>query len=821
MKSKVSLLTAAIVASAAIVSPVTSHAEIAADFVADFVKIEGLQRVSPEVVYAELPIAGGDEVTPQITAQAIKQLYDTGYFSDVTAYREGSQLIMKVVERPVITKVTFEGNSLVPTKALKEGFAQAGIKKGEPLKAYLLAKVEKDLEQQYLSRGRYNAQVVFDKKIAANNTVALTVKFYEGEPAKIVDIKVIGNKHFTKKQIAREFAVNETDWLSFFDKKDRFAQQKLAASLEGLRALYLNAGYINFAINDAIVNISEDKKNVFIEVSIDEGEQYQFGNTQFLGDPKYADDKLAALADIKPSSLFSQKQLTEGTQRLERLYGNAGYFFAKVRPVPRINEAEKSVDIDFYIDPGRPVYVRRINFVGNTKTEDHVLRREMRQLEGSLASNEKIDLSKVRLQRTGYFKSVNMQTMRVPGVADKIDINVTVEEQPSGSTTLAAGYSQSGGITFQAGLTQTNFFGTGNAVDIQLSRSDTVDNYNIGVTDPYFTVDGVSQSANVYYRKTKVDNLNINNYLTDSLGGRLSYGYPVDENTRLSAGIGIDKTRVKAGNNIAISNLDYLLDNGVRVSQSAPTKSNTATGLTSQLNRDTRFQSDYTTYNLNFSWVRDTLNRPVFPTDGYSHRVNAEVAVPGSDVSYQKVTYSGSIYQPLGSGFVARGYTKLGYGHKLPFYKHFAAGGFGTLRGYENGKIGPTSDAFIFVNNALTGGTAQKDPSPEYVGGNALAQAGVELVLPLPFEGDWKNKIRTVLFAEGAQVFDTTKRDKQTFENTGVPLIRQDNELRYAAGASMTWLTPIGPISLSYAKPLNKKVGDKTQSIQFEIGRIF
>lgn len=821
MKSQASLLSVLMMLSTPMWSSHASASEISEGFQVSDIQIDGLVRVAPETVYAELPINSGEIVSPKDINFAIKKLYNTGLFSNILAKRNGGQLVFKVTERPVITGVEFEGNTVIPTEALKTGFEQVGIKKGEPLNEAILAKVEKDIAQQYLSQGRYNAKVIFEQSANDNNTVNLTAKFYEGTPARIVDIKVFGNTVFSDSDIKDELLINETDFLSFFDKKDRFSKPKFLASLEKVKSLYYNDGYINFEINDSIINISEDKQKIYIELSVTEGDKHTFGKVNFIGDTRFSDEKLAKQSVIKTNETFTQDALVETSQNLEELYGNEGFFYANVRPVPRVNKENKVVDVDVYIDPGRPIYVRKINFVGNVKTEDHVLRREMRQLEGAMASRQKIQLSKTRLLRTGFFKSVDMQVSRIPGIDDKVDISVNVAEESAGSTNIQAGYSQNAGFTFQLGLTQRNFFGTGNAVDIQFSRSETLDNYSLSVNNPYFTVDGVNQNLKLYYRETKVDNLNVNNYLTDSLGASLSYGYPVDEDTRLSLGVGVDNTKVKAGPNIAISNMDYMLKNGVEVKGS---KGNTKLDSDDLFAFDNanRYQSEYLTYNLNFGWLNSTLDKPIFPNKGMSHKVNAEVAIPGSDVSYQKLTYTGNFYQPLGYGFVARAYSKLGYGNNLPFYKNYSAGGFGTIRGFKTGTLGPRSDALVFVSDALKkGGKATKDPNPEHVGGNTLIQGGVELALPLPFLSKYNDKIRTVLFAETAKLYDTNKIDKRTFKNTGVPLINQDLDFKYSVGISATWITPIVPLTLIYAFPISPDSDDQTQSIQFEIGRIF
>jgi outer membrane protein insertion porin family len=383
-----------------------------------------------------------------------------------------------------------------------------------------------------------------------------------GKAAKVFDINIIGNTVFKEDEIKQAFAIKESSWNSIISRNDRYAREKMAASLEALRAMYLNRGYINFNINNSSLNLSEDKKNVFIEVSVDEGEQFKFGETKFLGDALYSADELKVLQLYKDGEIYSQEKVNAVKQLLLRKYGNAGYYFAEVNVVPEINKDTKLVDLNYYINPGQQVTVRRINFTGNNKTADEVLRREMRQMESALASNEKIDLSKVRLERTGFFKSVDIKPARIPGSPDQIDLNVAVEEQHSGTSTLAVGFSQSGGVTFQAGLSQTNFLGTGNSVSVDLSRSETQDYYNLSVTDPYFTIDGVRRGYNLYYRKTKLDDdYNVNNYVTDSFGGGINFGYPIDENQSISFGLNIDQTDVTTGPYVSTYVRDYLLAN--------------------------------------------------------------------------------------------------------------------------------------------------------------------------------------------------------------------------------------------------------------------
>ena len=808
----------ALVSAMAVVS--TAHA---AAFNVSDIRIEGLVRMKPANVYGLLPISAGDAVNDDAIADAVRKLYDSGNFEDIQVEQNGTVLIFKVVERPIISKIDLQGNKLIPKDALLDGLKRMGITEGEVLKKATLQNVQTELEQQYVQQGRYNAKVEVITTARPNNRAELQFKFDEGSAAKVVSINIIGNTVFKTSDIERAFAIKESSWSSILTRNDRYAKEKMNASLEALRAMYLNAGYINFNVVNSKLDISPDKKRIFIEVSIDEGQKFNFGQSKFLGDALFDNKELQALQLYKPSETYSQAKVNAVKQLLLRKYGNAGYYFADIGVVPDVDADNKTVDLNYYINPGQQVTVRRINFSGNNKTADDVLRREMRQMEGALASNEKIDLSKVRLERTGFFKTVDIKPVRVPNAPDQVDLDVKVEEQQSGTSTIAIGYSQGSGITYQFGLSQTNFLGTGNKVSVDLSRSDTVDYYNFNVYDPYFTIDGVSRGYNAYYRKTKLnDNYSVNNYVTDAVGGSVTFGYPLDENQNVSATLNVDQTKVRTGPYVSTYVRDYLLHHDGKVTGQAAwcpsgnIDSTTGNCVGGASTYDSAFEGQYLTYNLNLSWSYDTLNRPIFPTSGMYHRISLDSALPGSDVEYQKLTYDAQAYLPIWKDFVLRGYGKVGYGHDLPFYKNFFAGGYGSVRGYDINTLGPTYPSVIY---AQTGGT---DPDPESVGGNALLQAGLELAIPLPTKADWARQIRPVLFVEGAQVFDTECNVQASTQQYCKDKYKFDvNNMRYSAGVGFTWITMIGPLSLSYAVPFNDKEGDKTKNVQFQIGQTF
>lgn len=838
-----------------------------ADFIANDISIAGLQRVTIESLQNTLPISLGQSVNDEQLAESIRALYATGNFSDVQADVTGDSVVFRVQERPTIAELTFSGNRLIPKDALEQGLKSSGLLVGGVLRQATLKTIESELSSQYASQGYYNTVINAKQTKLDGNRVKLELEFIEGKRARVIDINILGNQYFDDEDLKSEFAVKD-GVINPLSRADRYTQEKMAASIEKLRAKYLNAGFVRFNINDAILNIDEEKEKIFIEVSLTEGERYQFGKVEFAGDVTYDVQELAKLVAFKEGETYSQAKLSDSNSNLIAKFSDDGYYYAQIRPISRINDSTRTVDIVYHIDPVRPVYVRRINFSGNQKTKDEVLRREMRQLEGALASNQKIQLSRARLMRTGFFKNVVVNTQPVPNSPDQIDVNIMVEEQPSGSSTISAGYSQSGGLTFQFDISQNNFMGTGNRMAAGFSRSETRDAYSMSMTNPYFTVNGVSQTIGAYYRKTKYDSRNISNYVLDSYGGNLTYGYPIDENQRISAGVNLDAITVKGGRGMGLANAYQLVQDGGAVAFGKIENDDRL--------RAANFKHKYNTYNALLGWSYSSLDRPVFPTSGMSHEVDLTLGF--GKKNYQKVVYQGNYYKPLPKDFILRGYARLGYGNNLPFYENFYAGGYGSVRGYDQSSLGPQSRTYGIVEQAAynrdvyqqnidaykkavesneekncsvdnqTQNAAQcleyyqKEFNKtndylnavdvgrgEVVGGNALATFGAELILPLPFKGDWTDQVRPVLFVEGGQVFDTTGNSKKFVDLSTInpnlkgqaKLLQNDNKLRYSAGAGVTWYTAIGPISLSYAKTFGDTETDKVDNVQFQIGSVF
>lgn len=750
-------------------------------FVVRDIRLEGLARLSAASVYGSLPLNAGDTVNAERIADAVRTLFKTGNFEDIEVGRDGDVLVLKLTERPTIVSIDLKGNKSIDKDSLLKGLKSAGLAEGEVFQRATLDHVKGELERQYISQGRYAARIEVEATPKPRNRVGININITEGAASRIRRIGFVGNKVYDDQTLLDVFELKARHFTSFMKGDDKYSRERLSGDLERLRSWYMDRGYVNFAINSTQVKLTPDKKDVYIDINIAEGEQFKVGEVKLAGEFPVPEDLLRRLVLIRQGDIFSQAKLTQSAKLITRRLGNEGYIFAEVNPLHELNADTRVADVTFFINPGRQAYVRRINFKGNQKTDDNVLRREFRQYEGALASSEKIDLSKLRLQRLGFFEDVSVETPRVPGAPDQVDVNVNVKEQPSGSISASIGYSQGSGVIFSASVSQSNFLGTGNRFSLGLSRSEVMDSYNLSFVDPYFTLDEVSRGYNVYFKESKLDSLNVSTYTSDSLGANISFGYPIDETERISFAVGVDKTSITIGAAGLVTDFVYQFTQ--------------AQGLS------------YQTYTGSLGWSRNTLNRGVFPDRGAAQSLGLEFAWPGSDLTYFRLNYNNQLYIPISGRWVGRLHGSLGYGDGygdlglLPFYKNYFAGGFGSVRGYRDNRMGPRSCAIAFCPN---------DPDPEVIGGNVLVEGGAELIFPTPFAAD-NRQLRTLFFLDVGNVF-----------HTEIPGYNPDlGDLRYTAGVGLSWLTAIGPLSFALSRPLNKEPGDNTRVFQFSIGQGF
>jgi len=745
------------------------------EFVVEDIQVKGLQRISVGTVYNYLPINVGERFSLDNVAPAIKALFKTGFFKDISLEREGSTLIVNVVERPSIAKIIFEGNKDLSKDDLTKALKKIGLAEGKVFDQQVLDKVEQELSRQYFSHGKYGLKITTEVSNLTRNRVGIHIKISEGRVAKIKQINVVGNNVFDDKTLLRNLELNTSNLLSFYTKDDQYSKQKLQADLETLRSYYLDRGYINFNIESTQVAITPDKKDIYVTINVKEGDVYTLEKVKLAGNLVVNPQELIKLMKVGPGEIFSRKNATETSKAVSDRLGDDGYAFANVNMVPEINEAKKTVDMTFFVDPGKRVYVRRINMKGNSKTRDEVLRREMRQMESSWASSSKIERSKTRLERLGYFEEVNVETPPVTGTADQIDVNYSVVEKPSGNLSAGVGFSQTQGIVLNANVAQDNVFGSGKRVNIAFNNSDYLTSYQFGFFNPYFTVDGVSQGYNLGYTKRDAGQINIANYSTNVANAGVNFGIPLNEFDNLRFDVDVKHTEL------------------------------TKTDFTSnEIQNFIREQGDsFLTLAPAMGWSHDTLNRAIFPNKGQQQRFSALATVPGSDLEYYKIGYKHQLYFPVAKDFTFRLQGEVGYGDGygstggLPFFENYFGGGTGSIRGYKNNTVGPRDTPF---GNPL--------------GGSSKIIGNAEMFFPVPFMPETKSVRLGTFFDAGAI-------------NNG---FKTDN-MKYSAGVSGEWLSPFGALSVSAALPLNAEplttaadgtiTGDQKQMFQFNFGQNF
>ena len=815
------------------------------------IRVEGLQRISADIVFASLPVNVGDRIGSAEIANAARSLFATGNFDDIRIAEDRGVLVIIVQERPSISEIVLDGNKALKSEALLEGLSNSGLAEGKVFKRSTLEGMRMELTRQYVSQGRYDASIETDVIALPRNRVSVNINIDEGSTAAIKHINVVGNRVYSDKKLSEIFELQSTGWLSWMNNKDKYAREKLKADLESLESLYKDSGFVNFNIDSTQVSISPDKEGVFITVNITEGERYTVGDVELSGDLVLPEDDLNRYVLIQKGQTFSQQLLTSTEELLSRRLGNEGYNFAKVSAVPDISSNNEVVDIKFFIDPGKRTYVRRVGFVGNTRTADEVLRREMRQMEAAPANAAKIEQSRVRLERLGYFRTAELETSEVPGTDDQIDLTYTVEEQSSGSLGASLGFSQDSGLLLGANIQQNNFLGSGKAIGISVSRSQFLSSANFSYTNPYFTEDGVSRGFNIFMREADLEEVNISSFTTNSVGGAMSFGYPISEIERIGFSLGVTRTEIEEGFGAVqeiiasprvISGVNGFITDTDDTFQSLTLAGNAATfeAALAEARGDQEGFLDihgntFTNASLTVSWRQSTLNRGRLATRGSSQSLSLEAVLPGSDLEYFKLVYSGQRYFPINNTFTGRLRTELGYGDGyggtdgLPFFENFYTGGFSSVRGYKSNTIGPRSSSAVFPTLATAGNgetayvidsngnlvAANVDNDADPFGGNILVEAGAELLFRLPFVKDHRS-VRTALFLDMGNVYSTNCRETQ-LSCSDFDL----SELRYSAGVGLTWITGFGPLTFSLAKALNEGEDDETEVFQFSLGTGF
>ncbi|MBU3696157.1 outer membrane protein assembly factor BamA [Dechloromonas sp.] len=740
-----------------------------APFTVKDIRVEGIQRTEAGTVFSYLPVKVGDTLNDDKAAQSIKALFSTGFFKDVRVEVEGDVMVVVVQERPAISSLNFVGLKEFEKDVIVKALKETGIAEGRIFDRALLEKAEQELKRQYLTRGKYGVEITTTVTPLERNRVGINFNIEEGVAAKIKQINIVGAKSFKEKELLALFELTTPGLLTWYTKNDQYSRQKLSGDLEKLKSFYMNQGYLEFAVDSTQVSISPDKRDVYITVNVAEGERYQVASVKLAGDFSITEEELKRLVIVKAGDVFSREKLNDSTKAIGERLGKEGYAFANVNAAPEIDKEKRKVAFTIFIDPGKRVYVRRINLTGNTKTRDEVIRREMRQMEGGWYDADKVTLSKQRIDKLGFFTDVSVETPAVPGTADQIDVNLNVTEKPTGNLMLGLGTSSTDKIILSGSIAQNNFLGSGNNVAIQVNSAKSYRTYVFSYTNPYFTPDGVSQGFDVYHRTVNTSSLAIANYSSASTGGAIRFGFPIGEKQSIGLGLGIDSTRITTYSDSPQYYKDFVRDFG-----------------------DTNLSLP-----LTMNWVSDGKNSFFFPTAGTFQKAGVEVAVPGGDLTYYRANYQLQQYVPLSSKFTLMLNAEYGqaggYGGKdLPFFKNYYAGGVTSVRGYKASSLGPVTV------DQTTGQTYR-------IGGNRRVVGNAELLWGLP---GMEKTARLGLFFDAGQVYG----NGQSIEFS---------ELRYSTGISAAWISPIGPLKFSFGMPLNKKDDDKAESFQFQLGTTF
>jgi len=747
---------------------VMSVAQAFEPFVVQEIRVDGLQRISIGTVFNYLPVTVKDRMTNDRARESIRALFETGFFSDVRLGRQGQTLVVTVVERPSILDIDIEGSKKIKPEDLIKTLKEAGLAEGRTFDRSLLDRVKLDLQRQYFSLGYYAVKIDYAIEPKDQNRVSIKVDVSEGRIALIEDIRIVGNKEFSDKELLGNFKLRRRgSSMNPFSKGDRYSQQQLEGDRETLRSYYLDSGFIDFAMDSTQVSVTPDREHVYVTININEGKRYRIGGYRISGQTIVPEAEIRKLITIKSGDIFSRKKIVDITSAITGRLGDEGYAFARVNPSPDINRDKAEVDLNFFIDPGKRAYIRRIEISGNAITRDEVIRRELRQLEGAWFSKKKLERSRTRLQRLGYFEAIDVRPVPVSGTPDQLDIVVQVKEQPTGSVMFGGGYSDANGFFVNASYNERNAFGTGKAVTLSFDNSQATTNYEFLYSNPFHTKSGISRGFELYSRSVDAEVTGTGGYGTDTNGFGVNYGFPFSETRKISAGLNYEGINITTTTETAQTAIDFVNKYGPKVN----------------------------IFKTSIGWAQDSLNNFLFPTEGGLYRVTAEAGIPGGDLQYYQAKISGSYYIPLEderSTLRFRGEVAYGDGYgdttELPFFKNYYAGGASSVRGYRSRGLGP--------RDVLT-----DDP----IGGNKLFTANTEYIFPVPGSPAQGSSMRLSLFIDAGMVYGPAQ---------AIDL----GEVRYTTGVAFNWFTPMFPIAVSWGVPLNAQPGDQLESLQFNIG---
>ena len=733
-------------------------------FVVKDIRVEGLQRTEPGTVFSYLPVKVGETMNEERAQQALRALFATGFFQDVRLEVEGDVLVIFVQERPAIAQIDFSGMKEFEPDAVRKVLREQGMAEGRIFDRSVLDTAEQEIKRQYLSRGLYAVEVQTTVTPLERNRVAINVAVTEGESARIRGINIVGAQAFPEKELLDQMVLRTPGWLTWYTKHDRYSRERLAGDLETLRAYYQNRGYLDFNIESTQVSITPDRKDIYLTVNVNEGEKYTVSDVQLSGQMLLPREELDKLVQLRPGEVFSREKLTASTKAISDRLGNEGYAFANASAIPALDKDKRSVAFNIMIDPGRRVYVRRIDVAGNSKTRDEVVRREMRQLEGAYYDASKIQLSRRRIDRTQYFSEVTVDTQPVEGSPDQVDVLYSVKERPTGALLFGVGFSSVEQFAISTSIRQANAFGTGKFVsaNINTGRVNTV--YSLSYLNPYFTIDGVSQGFDVYKRETDASSLSVGPYATKAYGGGLKFGYPIAETVSIDFGANLESVELTTFSNSPSQYIDFV----------------------------NNFGNQYRYGSLSSGWQRDTRDSLITPRAGSYTRLGSEVA--GGDLQFYRLNYQQQWFYPVGRdyAFMLRGDVGFagGFADKpLPFFKSYFVGGPDSVRGYRAFSLGP------------------RDAAGNAIGGNRKLAGGGEFLFPMP-GATREQSLRLAAFVDGGQVYAQGEK-------------LELSELRYSTGLALAWISPFGPLRFSVGFPLNAKDGDHEQRIQFTFGTGF